>query len=173
MENNLRKSEIPKLIETFFLSCDVDEKLNKYSFFLIRQDGVILYQNKKSKSADAHSIGALLSGVWQASHALTSFLPDSKKSTEIDFRLSFDTSSEGIYIVPVDIKIEKFFLGLIYSNEVNPGQVKAKIRDMGLSLSEFLLMEKIETKKNSATKKNELLFDDITDAEMDRLFSGF
>ncbi len=163
----MRNAEIPKYIEEFFLSFDVDQRLNRFSFFLIRQDGVILYQNKKDKKINTHSIGALLGGVWQASHALSEFVPT--KSREVDYRLSFDTSSEGIYIVPVDVESEKFYLGLIYFNEVNPGFLKSKIRDIATSLTEYLLMQK--TVKKEILKVEKPLFENITDAEMDRIFS--
>jgi len=164
----MKMAEIPKLIEQFFLSFDVDQRLNRFSFFLIRQDGVILYQNRKDQKINSHSIGALLGGVWQASSALSEFIPTQRK--EIDYRLSFDTSSEGIYIVPVDIEVDKFYLGLIYYNEVNPGLVKTKIRDIANSLTEYLKMEK-GTNLEVKTLNSNALFENITDAEMDRLFS--
>lgn len=168
----MRLAEIPKLIEQFFLSLEIDQRLNRFSFFLIRQDGVILYQNKKDLKINAHSIGALLGGVWQASNALTEFIPGKKR--ELEFRLSFDTSSEGIYIVPVDFEAEKLYLGLIYYNEVNPGLLKSKMRDIANSLSLYLNMEKANHKseKNIVVKKFEdRLFDDITDDEIDHMFS--
>lgn len=168
----MKLAEIPKLIEQFFLSLEIDQRLNRFSFFLIRQDGVILYQNKKNLKINAHSVGALLGGVWQASSALTEFIPGKKR--ELEFRLSFDTSSEGIYIVPIDFEAEKFYLGLIYHNEVNPGLLKSKMRDIATSLSQFLNMEKLNEKldKNTAGDKvEEKLFRDITDAEIDHIFS--
>ncbi len=163
----MKNAEIPKYIEEFFLSFDVDQRLNRFSFFLIRQDGVILYQNKKDKLINTHSIGALLGGVWQASHALSEFIPS--KSKEVDYRLSFDTSSDGIYIVPIDTVTDKFYLGLIYYNELNPGFLKSKIRDIATSLAEYLLMQKVVKKDNLKIEKP--LFENITDAEMDRIFS--
>ena len=168
----MKMAEIPKLIEQFFLSLEIDQRLNRFSFFLIRQDGVILYQNKKDLKINAHSVGALLGGVWQASSALTEFIPGKKREEE--FRLSFDTSSEGIYIVPVNFDAEKLYLGLIYYNEMNPGLLKSKMRDIATSLSQYLNMEKASNRsiQNTHHKKDEnTLFNDITDAEIDHMFS--
>lgn len=164
----MRTAEIPKLIEQFFVSLEIDQRLNRFSFFLIRQDGVVLYQNRKDHKLNAHSIGALLGGVWQASSALTEFIPGKKR--ELEFRLSFDTSSEGIYIVPVDTEVDKLYLGLIYYNEVNPGLLKSKMREIGISLSQYLSMEKVNKKKVTKIEETNL-FENITDAEIDRMFS--
>lgn len=164
---------IPKYVESFFKSCEVDKKLNRYSFFLIRQDGVVLYHNNDlGNSLSKSSIGALLGGVWQASRALSEFIPENKND-EI-FRLSFDTSSKGIYILPIKVYEEELFLGLIYFDEVNPGLVKNKIRDMANSLSEYLHyeLEAQLSKKpaKSSSRKVDFLFENITDDEMDKLF---
>lgn len=165
-------AEIPKLIEQFFISLEIDQRLNRFSFFLIRHDGVILYQNKKEMKINAHSVGALLSGVWQASAALAEFIPG--KKAEQEFRMSFDTSSEGIYIVPVDTNLDKLYLGLIYYGEVNPGLLKSKMRDISTSLSQYLGMERFDQVKEikiASKNRDEKLFGDITDAEMDHIFS--
>lgn len=163
---------IPKYVETFFKSCEVDDKLNRYSFFLIRQDGVVLYHNNNlGNSLSKSSIGALLGGVWQASKALSDFIP--QKENDEGFRLSFDTSSQGIYILPIKIFEEELFLGLIYFNEVNPGLIKSKIREMAIAFTEYMKYE-LKNNLNKSHKENsepEFLFQDITDAEIDRLFS--
>jgi hypothetical protein len=163
---------IPKYVELFFQSCEIDEKVNRYSFFLIRQDGVVLYHNNNlGNSLSKSSIGALLGGVWQASKALSDFIPN--KETDGLFRLSFDTSSQGIYILPLKIHEEELFLGLIYYNEVNPGLIKNKIRDLAQSFTEYMNTEIKNTvvKKSHQKKSDDFLFQDITDAEMDKLFS--
>jgi hypothetical protein len=162
---------IPKYVESFFKSCEVDKKIERYSFFLIRQDGVVLYHNNDlGNSLSKSSIGALLGGVWQASKALSEFIP--KNDNQDMFRLSFDTSSQGIYILPIQVFDEELFLGLIYFDEVNPGFIKNKIRDMATSLSEYLHfeLENHLSKKTKSNNKEDYLFDNITDAEMDKLF---
>lgn len=169
-------NSIPKYVETFFRSCEIDERINRYSFFLIRQDGVVLYHNNNlADSLAKSSIGALLGGVWQAARALANFIP--KEESKEGYRLSFDTASQGVYIVPITVGDEELYLGLIYHDEVNPGFIKNKIREVALSFSEYLEVELKESlarkqsqKKNPASK-SEFLFDDITDSEMDRLFA--
>lgn len=169
-------SNIPKYVETFFQSCEIDEKINRYSFFLIRHDGVVLYHNNNlANSLSKSSIGALLGGVWQAARALASFIP--KEEAKEGYRLSFDTASQGVYIVPITVGDEELYLGLIYHDEVNPGFIKNKIREMAASFSEFLeaeLKESLKRKQSQSktpTNKSEFLFGDITDSEMDRLFA--
>jgi hypothetical protein len=167
-----RQNLIPKYIEQFFKSCEIDERLNRYSFFLIRYDGVVLYHNDNMENPlSKSSIGALLGGVWQAARALASFIPE---ETEEVYRLSFDTASRGVYVVPVNVRTEEFYLGLIYHNEVNPGLIKNKIRDMAHGFTAYMEGEL----KNQPVlftqnkKKNEYLFNDISDVEMDRVFAS-
>jgi hypothetical protein len=168
-------SKIPKYVQAFFQSCEIDEKINRFSFFMIRSDGVVLYHNNNmGNSLSKSSIGALLSGVWQASKALSQFIP--KEESKEGYRLSFDTSSQGIYIVPISTDVDELYLGLIYHDEVNPGFIKNKMREMAASFSEFINQELKEHKKevelkNNVFDKNDYLFGDISDAEMDRLFA--
>ena len=164
-------NDIPSCVEKFFKSCDIDEKLNRYSFFLIRYDGVVLYHNNNlGNSLSKSSIGALLGGVWQAAKALSTFIP--KEESKEGYRLSFDTSDQGVYVVPISVESEELYLGLIYHDEVNPGFIKNKIREMASSFGEYLEHELKETNyfKNTKTK-NDYLFGEISDSEMDRLFA--
>jgi hypothetical protein len=173
MINN--SSKIPRYVQAFFESCEIDEKINRFSFFMIRSDGVVLYHNNNlANSLSKSSIGALLSGVWQASKALSEFIP--KEEAKEGYRLSFDTSSQGIYIVPISTEIDELYLGLIYHDEVNPGFIKNKMREMASSFAEFLNQELKDHKAkqeltNNVFDKNDYLFADISDAEMDRLFA--
>lgn len=165
-------TNIPKYVQAFFKSCEIDEKINRYSFFLIRYDGVVLYHNENlANSLSKSSIGALLGGVWQAAKALADFIP--KEEAEEGYRLSFDTSSQGVYIVPITVGKEELYLGLIYHDEVNPGFIKNKIREMATSFGEYLEQELKESysKKQMNDGKNSFLFGDITDSEMDQLFA--
>jgi hypothetical protein len=166
-------NNIPKYVKRFFDSCEIDEKLNRYSFFLIRYDGVVLYHNNNlADSLSKSSIGALLGGVWQASRALASFIP--KEESKEGYRLSFDTANQGVYIIPITVGSEELYLGLIYHDEVNPGFIKNKMREMALSFGEYLeleLKESVALKPKNAVERNEFLFGDLTDSEMDQLFA--
>jgi hypothetical protein len=168
-------TRIPKYVEAFFQSCEIDQKINRFSFFMIRYDGVVLYHNSKLASNSKSSIGALLGGVWQAAKALAEFIPKDKQSE--GYRLSFDTSEQGVYIVPIGNKHEELYLGLIYHDEVNPGFIKSKMREMAASFNEFLDQEIKDSgvknvKAQSGKKATDYLFDNITEAEMDHLFSN-
>jgi hypothetical protein len=173
-----RQNLIPKYIEQFFKSCEIDEKLNRYSFFLIRHDGVVLYHNDNlNNGISKSSIGALLGGVWQAANALASFIPKDFKSNDEIYRLSFDTAAQGIYVVPAKVYNEEFYLGLIYHGEINPGLIKNKIRSMADGFTEFMEAElknlpvaTADTKPRQ--KNNEYLFNDISDVEMDHVFAS-
>lgn len=162
---------IPKYVETFFKSCQIDERLSRYSFFLIRYDGVVLYHNNNlANSTSKSSIGALLGGVWQAARALADFIP--KEESKEGYRLSFDTSSQGVYIVPIPVGEVELYLGLIYHDEVNPGFVKNKIREIAISFGEFLELElKDSLDKKKMIPDNNFLFGEISDTEMDSLFA--
>lgn len=164
-------NNIPKYVETFFKSCEIDEKINRYSFFLIRYDGVVLYHNNNlADSLSKSSIGALLGGVWQAAKALANFIPE--EEAKEGYRLSFDTSSQGVYIVPINVGIEELYLGLIYHGEVNPGFIKNKTREMAISFSEYLEQElKGSMSKVQSKAEDKYLFRDITDSEVDQMFA--
>lgn len=168
-------SKIPKYVESFFQSCEIDAKINRFSFFMIRYDGVVLYHNNNmGNSLSKSSIGALLGGVWQAAKALADFIPKEKRNE--GYRLSFDTSEQGIYIVPIECEHEELYLGLIYHDEVNPGFIKSKMREIAGSFSEYLNHEMQDHEKQKVTAQTakssaEFLFGDISDAEMDRLFA--
>lgn len=169
-----KTNKIPLYVKNFFDSCEIDEKINRFSFFMIRADGVVLYHNDNlANSMEKSSVGALLSGVWQASKALSAFIP---KNDDGGYRLSFDTTSQGIYIVPISTDLEELYLGLIYHDEMNPGFIKNKMREIAISFAEYMNRELEEdtfsnVKELKSINKSEYLFADISDAEMDRLFA--
>ncbi len=139
--------------------------LNEQKVFICRDDGVLIYKTK-SEAEDNFSVGALLGGVWQAAEALSVYLPKQDKF-EV-FRLSFDTSSAGIYIVPLYLK-RKHYMGILYSGEMNPGFLKNQIREFAKKISEFVsnnLKSQDDKRINS-----DYLFKDISDEEIDRIFN--
>jgi hypothetical protein len=140
--------------------------LERYSIFACRQDGVIIYKKDGIGLSVSHSsIGALLGGVWQAASTLASFLP--QKNTKEIFRLSFDTSATGIYIVPFQMKGDDYYLGLLYSDELNPGFIKNRLRDLMMRLEEHLSLFEEEKKK----QVDQNLFENITDDEIEAMFA--
>ena len=140
--------------------------LDRFSVFVCRQDGVVLYKKDGIGLSVSHSsVGALLGGVWQAASTLASFLPESEKK-EI-FRLSFDTSSTGVYILPFQMKNNDYYLGLLYNDELNPGFIKNRLRDLMMRLEEYLAEFAEEARK----EENDILFENITDDEIEAIFS--
>ncbi len=158
MEENF----LPQFKETF-------EKFDwpNNQLFLCRSDGVILYQSTQmSNNLDAHSIGALIGGVWQAAKSLSGFIPGAAPSKD-GYRLSFDTSSQGVYILPFSLGTEEYYLGSIYKDEENPGKIKSMLRSKIFAL-EKKISEKTDTKQGD--KKEQYLFKNISDQEMDDIF---
>lgn len=137
--------------------------LEKLDFFIVRQDGIVLYEHSE---LDAQIAGALISGVWQASHALMSLLP---MTSEKEYRFSFDTSHQGVYILNFKMLKQDFYLGLLFKEEMNPAVVKNKMRDFVNKL-EFFVNKQNSMEPTSDVRKS-YLFSTLEDREIDALFS--
>ncbi len=135
--------------------------------FVTREDGITVYDSVQNQTTT--SVAALVSGVWQASEALMGLVRSN--SNAMEFRLGFDTSSEGIYLFPFDLEGKRYFLGAIYKDCVNPGQLKRKIsmikEEMDLL---FAQLPKTKTTTRNTVERDGYLFKDISDEEIDRLF---
>lgn len=151
-----------KVIKHFFVENDFQRIADKMA--VVRPDGIVLYSNSNGFE-ESSSIGALVGGLWQAAHALNSIV--SKQSDIMEFRLSFDTSNEGIYILPLTINNKEFYICAIYSEVNNPALLKRNLRNLKEILSRYLL----EYAEHSTHSTEEFLFTNITDEEMDNLFS--
>lgn len=149
-----------------FLTKEIQELgLVKQSLFLCRNDGVILYK-KHLHQFDQETASALLSGIWQAASALTDLLPDNTTQKKNDFfRLSFDTSSKGIYLLPSQIHGKECFWGMIFDEEINPALIKSRLRELASRLENFL-----ETSKNTNHSTKGHPFSELSDEEIDKAF---
>ena len=145
-----------------FLEENDDHKLSE-KLVVIRQDGISIYSNIENE-LEAASVGALIGGVWQAAQALSELTKKGLDHTH--YRLGFDTSSDGLYILPLTIMNDTYYLGGIYTDTNNPAKLKQNMKllknNLELFLSEFSIKEE---------KKSGFLFQDISDDEMDNLFS--
>ena len=131
---------------------------------LMRHDGINVYSNYDDEN-EAASIGALVSGVWQAAESLSGLI---KKENEFfEFRLGFDTTSDGLYILPINILESQYFICAIYTDVDNPGKLKRSIRLLNDSLETFLSEFTFDVEEN----RKGYLFENITDSEMDKLYS--
>lgn len=151
-----------KIIKHFFMENDYHLMAAKTA--VVRSDGIVLFSNSESFE-ESSSIGALVGGLWQAATSLNSIV--SNKNKEFDFRLSFDTSNQGIYILPININKKEFYICAIYNEVDNPALLKRNLRNLQGNLENFLSdynFKKLESRED-------YLFKNITDEEMDNLFS--
>jgi hypothetical protein len=143
----------------------------KARLFVTREDGITIYDTVQDKTTS--SVSALVSGVWQASEALMGLT--NPNHDVMEFRLGFDTSSQGIYLFPFSLNEKRYFLGAIYHNCVNPGQLKRQVALIKAEMEVRLQDESPVTVAKPKTKssgREGFLFQEITDDEIDRLFSA-
>lgn len=143
----------------------LEDAFDTESIVLLRPDGIALYSKITHKKMDANTIGALASGLWQAASTLGSNCVEHKNH---EFRLSFDTSGSGIYILPIKFNDEEFYLCALYENLLNPALFKRNLQIIANGLEEALKKQK---KMTSVKRREEFLFDHISDEEMDSLFN--
>mgnify|MGYP000215068281 CR=1 FL=1 len=74
--------------------------------FFVRNDGISIYDS--SQDASTQAVGALSGGLWQAAESLMKMID--AKTGPMEFRLGFDTSSQGVLIVPVNHQGTVYFL---------------------------------------------------------------
>lgn len=141
--------------------------------FVTREDGITVYDSVQNQTTT--SVAALVSGLWQASEALMGLV--NSEADVHEFRLGFDTSAQGIFLVPLDILGKRYFLGAIYTDLTNPGQLKRRVAMIKEE------MDRTFEKKTAAPAplkklkvpiveaREGFLFKDITDEEIDRLFA--
>lgn len=152
-----------KNLPTFLEKEIQDLGFTKQSLFLCRNDGVVLYK-KHLHQFDQETASALLSGIWQAASALTELLPEKDQQSDF-FRLSLDTSSRGIYLVPTTINGKSCFWGMLYHEEINPALVKMKLRELATKLENF-----VEKSENNNHPNKGQPFSELTDEEIDLAF---
>jgi hypothetical protein len=107
--------------------------------------------------------------VWQASEALVSIAHPAKDVME--FRLAFDSSSRGIYLFPFNINGKRYFLGALYLDCLNPGQLKHQVSQLKEELDRYFIEHSAPQVVQKSHSRNGFLFNDISDEEIDRLFS--
>ena len=141
----------------------IDPKLKSINarLFVSRADGIAVYDSVQDQTTS--SVSALVSGVWQASEALMGLVSHSEDIFE--YRLGFDTSSQGIYLFAFQIEGKNYCCGAIYKDCMNPGLLKRQVMMLRSELEEMKIADGEKT-----TERSDFLFNDITDEEMDGLF---
>lgn len=153
------------VIEKMKITLDAKKAGVKARLFVTREDGITIYDSVQDKTTT--SVSALVSGVWQASEALMGLVHPTQNVLE--FRFAFDTSSRGVFLFPITAQGKKYFLGAIYNDYVNPGQLKHQVSMIKEELE--LTLPKEASKEQVSSTRAGYLFSDISDAEIDRLFS--
>ncbi|MBT3983086.1 MAG: hypothetical protein HOE90_17150 [Bacteriovoracaceae bacterium] len=160
-----KQLSLPHLIEEYLEFRLERAEFQGAEFFVIKQDGHLLFKSLKSSSAAA--IGALCAGAWQAASAISGFFT---QPTDGVFRLSFDQPGCGIYVIPLTANSYDLYMGVLFENVDNPGKLKNKVRTLSVELMIYL-EEKQITEAPETSKRDEFLFKDISDDEIDSLFS--
>ena len=145
----------------FFTDFDVVKLAKGVS--VLREDGIALYSSFKDQKESA-KVGALAVGVWQAATTLGA----EKGSGQ--YRLSFETSSSGFFILPLRTNRESFILCMQYEDELNPAKTKQQVKKIAILLQKYLNEKKSGNNSESKNARAGYLFSDITDDEMDGLF---
>ncbi|MCO4755344.1 MAG: roadblock/LC7 domain-containing protein [Bacteriovoracaceae bacterium] len=155
------------LVKEFF----VENEFNLISdrVALVRNDGTVMYANSLN-SLESSNIGALASGIWQAAQSLSSLV--NKDAPQSGYRLSFDTSSEGIYLLPLTLDNIDCYFCCIFKDQINPAKLKQNMRNIGFLLETYIRDESLNFKRPKPSIEQGYLFKNITDQEMDQLF-GF
>lgn len=161
----------PGNISEFFNENAVEDKFGPLNVFITRPDGHIIFKKTASGGKTDTSIGALIAGLWQASQALSSII--SKNEGPSNYRLSYDTSSNGVYVLPITHGGELYCVGVVFNQVINPGALKNYLRDLQARLQRYLESKPtlVATKASSIEEKENYLFNDLTDAEVDQLFN--
>lgn len=130
----------------------------------ISAEGQVLSQmGYQRERKELQSLGALLAGVWQASEALKDFM--SKDDCKEDLKLNFQNAHSGYLVLSPSLKNPKIIFAFVFEEQTNPGKIKhlaGKVRDH---------FDEIEILNQESGKEEELLFKDITEDEVDTLFS--
>ncbi|MBD64141.1 MAG: hypothetical protein CME62_02965 [Halobacteriovoraceae bacterium] len=138
--------------------CQCCERLS-----IIRHDGICLFSNAEDNFESA-SISALVSGLWQAAESLNGLATSDKSFSE--YRLSFDTTNNGLYVLPLLLNQEDYYLCAIFNQVDNPAKLKRELRVLKQELENN---NSIRTHSTQADRAG-YLFKDITDEEINKIF---
>jgi hypothetical protein len=172
-----KKNILTKIIqsmEQFFSDLDAN-------VFLVRKDGMILWEKKKDVQSQAK--GALTAGLWEASSALinahfrerTEGVNFSEKVLQ-DLKVSIALNGQGVFALSTRLSGETYVIAVFFENILNPGKLKFLIEQKRLALEfSFENEPSSETLKPkdqtfNSQERAEFLFQQISDEEIDRLF---
>ena len=136
------------------------DKIMECDFFIFSRDGIIVYRNLSEEIRASQELGALSGGLCQAAVQLATMY---KLDQPEEFRLDFSSSKSGLFILPIPVKDNEYFLINFYREHMNPGMNKIVFRS--------LVNHLVDNKEIFETQLiEEFLFNDIKDEEIDQLF---
>lgn len=140
---------------------------------VVRNDGIVIYSNEED-ALIANSMGALASGLWQAATSMINYIGE---IDDKEYRLSFDTSSSGVFVLPIELNNTRCYLVAVYQDALNPAKLKNQLKNLMFLLEMYIRDETISVSRDThEIEENEgregYLFKEISDEEIDRLF-GF
>jgi hypothetical protein len=135
----------------------------KGDLLVISPEGVVLGHQGPLTAEETQHFGVLMNGAWQAAEQVSKM---ASVCEEQKTRLSFDTSSEGVYLLPFNAQGVPLLFVSIYKTITNPGLMKNQMRSFTSHLEEKLTGLRVPQQKSK-----HLLFDDISDREIDEMFS--
>ncbi|GAB4017445.1 MAG: hypothetical protein Fur0010_18080 [Bdellovibrio sp.] len=147
-------------MEQDFLKYLKDSNLDVHQVVLCLKDGTVLMENQRRSRNGSQELIALVVGAVAATEQISKIVSKDRD----EFAMSFSSSSGGVYAIPTKSRdgVELYVM-IIFSNVTNPGQLKIKLK----KLSDFCIDHLVV--KN---EKEKVLFDNITDEEIDIMFQG-
>ncbi len=147
-------------------------------FVLLRQDGIPLYEkpfgddSTRSESNKTHSnnnnLSVLAAGAFNAAQAMRKEL----HFKDGPYYLNFSASDEGIFLCEAGDLI----VCTAFSNLLSPAKLRRNIQVLAGRISDLWLSSEqvVKERAKKVLEKDEMrLFDDISDQEIDELFSDF
>lgn len=162
---------LKQLISNFFEENDFGKISAHVS--VVRNDGIVIYSNEED-ALISNSMGALASGLWQAATSMINYVGEVEDN---EYRLAFDTSSSGVFVLPVELNEARCYLVAVYQDALNPAKLKQQLKNLMFLLEMYIRDETISVSRNTQEAKGNVersgyLFKEISDEEIDRLF-GF
>ena len=139
------------------------------SLMITRNDGVVIWEKANFSVNKDSSIGALTAGLWSASNAIGKAFDISEIGNG---GLSYGGACSGIILLPINLNGDVYAFVLAYKNTLNPSKLKHQFRLMSKHI-EYSYNDKVnhELLVCSGKEKTKVLFKNITDEEIDNLFT--
>ena len=153
-QENLKEAAVSHL--------DIFGELKNQELYIYRTEGVQLWTSSLKSNP---TIISLLAGLWQSARAISKSL----KTNSLSDILQFGNSSQGIITQSIYLDNKEYLISLSYKNTLNPAKLRLKFRMFCQKIEEQFFDE--AKSPISESKKEEALFSNISDEEVDQLFT--